>query len=76
MDNGGWKPIDAQTPRHRKVFFWIVPKLPEESYCDSSGKPIYYTSPAGYRQECKWNCWGALSKPAFWMEPPADPEKG
>lgn len=70
-----WHPIDTLhvDSANRELFFWIVPKTPEETYVDSAGKPIVATH-APYLHRGKYHTWGALSKATHWMLPPDPPE--
>ena len=36
---GRWQPIET-VPKGAELWFWVVPKSPEESYTDTSGNPI------------------------------------
>jgi hypothetical protein len=60
----GWQPI-ATCPHDADVFFWLVPKTADESYTDTSGKPIV-SDHAPYWKRGRWLSWGALSKPTHW----------
>ena len=71
----GWQPIET-APKDADVFFWVVPKTPDEAYTDTSGKPICVQHPP-YLLRGKLRTWGALSKATHWMPlpvPPARPE--
>jgi hypothetical protein len=66
-----WQPIET-APRNAEVFFWIVPKTPEESYTDSSGKPIVGDFQP-FLHRGKFKTWGGLSKATHWMPLPTPP---
>ena len=66
----GWQPI-ATLPIHRhedQLFFWVVPKPPEEAYCNTSGDPIVGTF-TPYRFLGKYKTWSSLSKATHWAQP-------
>jgi hypothetical protein len=67
----GWQPI-ATAPQDEEVFFWVVPKTAEESYTDTSGKPIVGRFEP-YMLLCKWKQWSALSKAILWHRKPDPP---
>ncbi len=67
-----WRSMDS-APKNEIVDFWIVPKLPEECYTDTSGNPITAMNIEPYRRTCKFNGWGALFKAVAWMPLPAPP---
>ena len=63
----GWQPIEALPEQAKDVelFFCVVPKTPEESYCDTSGDPIFCTgSPRLHRG--KFKTWSSLEKATHW----------
>lgn len=66
-----WQPIET-APRDEQVFFWVVTRTAEESYCDSSGKPIV-SKHEPYLHQGKLKSWGATSKATHWMPIPKDP---
>lgn len=66
-----WQPMET-CPKDEEVFFWVVPKLPEEAFTDTSGNPIFSTH-AGYLHRGKWQSWGSLSKPTHWQKLPFPP---
>lgn len=68
-----WQKIET-APKDREVFFWIVPKTAEETYTDSSGKPILSDGPP-YKEFCKHGHWSSLNKATLWHEVPADPNQ-
>jgi len=68
-----WQPIET-APKSERVFWWIVPKTAEESYCDSSGAPIVSTY-APFRREGRWGSWSVLSKAIYWMPLPPAPAR-
>jgi hypothetical protein len=67
----GWHPI-ATAPKRETVFFWVVPKTPEESYVDTSGNPIVSSGPPRLHMG-QHGTWGSLSKATHWMPLPAPP---
>lgn len=68
----GWQPIET-APRDEEVFFWVVPKTPEEAFIDTSGKSIFGThGPHWHRGRLK--TWSSLSKATHWMPLPAPPD--
>ena len=71
----GWQPIETWKSGIQGIqdaFFWVVPKTPEESYTDTSGKPIFSTH-APYLYRGGYRCWGSLSEATHWMPLPAPP---
>jgi hypothetical protein len=71
LDTQGWQPIET-APREDEVFFWIVPKIADETYVNTSGQAII-SNAAPYLHRGKWKSWGSLSKPTHWMPLPAPP---
>ena len=67
-----WQPMESLPSREMEVFFWVVPKLPEEVYTDTSGNPIFSTH-APYLHRGKHGTWSSLSKGICWMHLPAPP---
>lgn len=68
---GAWRPIET-APRDEEVFFWLVPKRPEEAYLDTSGNPIV-SGHRPYLHRGRVNSWPALSKATHWMPLPPAP---
>lgn len=69
-----WREIET-APRDCVALFWVVPKEPAESYCDTSGKPIVAKFEP-YLHRGRFGTWSALSKATHWMparEIPAPP---
>jgi len=62
----GWQPI-ATCPRDRLVWFWLIPKTAEETYHDTSGKPILADFEA-YACRIKYGQWSSLCKARCWHE--------
>lgn len=59
-----WQSIET-APKNTYIFMRIVPKLPEESYQDTSGNPIVANfEPYVMRGQLGW--WGGLSKATHW----------
>ncbi len=68
-----WQPIETPRPDKDGVFFWWVVALPsEESYRDTSGKPIT-ADHKPYLHKGKFGTWGSCSKATHWMPLPAPP---
>lgn len=67
-----WRECNCATPPAGEVFFWIVPKTADETYLDTSGRPIVSTH-APYLHRGQWGSWGALSKATHWMPLPEPP---
>ncbi len=71
MTGSGWQPINT-APRDREVFFWIVPKSEDETYTDTSGRPIV----ANVQPKLHFSTfgrWGSLFKATHWHDVPRDP---
>lgn len=69
-----WQPIETLTDPDREVFLWCVPKTVDETYVDTSGRPIV-SNHQPYLHRGKLKSWGALSKATHWMPLP-DPPTG
>ncbi len=69
-----WQPIETLHADlvNTRLFFWIVPKTPEEAYCNTSGDPIFGTFEP-YLMIGKYKSWSSLSKATHWMPLPAAP---
>ena len=67
-----WQPI-ATAPKGADLLFWIVPKTAEETYVDSSGRPIVGGF-APYLHFGPFGSWSSLSKATHWHLLPATPE--
>lgn len=67
-----WQPIETCPRDNRVRQFWIVPKTADESYTDTSGKPIVATF-APYLQRCGYREWSASSKAIYWCDDPPPP---
>jgi hypothetical protein len=67
-----WQPIETLPSQDIRAFFWVVPKSPEETFRDTSGRPIM-SDHAPYRMEGKWRSWGSLLKATHWMPLPDPP---
>ena len=63
-----WQPIDT-APRRGEAFFWIVPKTADETYYDTSGKPIL-ANVQPFWKLCQFGWWSALMKATHWMPLP------
>lgn len=71
-----WQPI-ATAPRDKNAWFWIRPKTAEETYVDTSNRPI--VSPGEARAEyTKYGRWSSLWTATHWMpnDPPPAPKDG
>ena len=66
-----WQPI-ATAPKGLEALFWVVPKQPSESFCDSSGKPICVEG-SGRLLMGKFGQWSSLEKATNWQPPPSSP---
>lgn len=66
-----WQSIST-APKDIEVFFWIVPRTADESYTDTSGRPIT-ASFTPYLLKGKHGWWSALAKATHWMPLPAGP---
>lgn len=72
-----WISVEAEKPDpDKECWYWIVPKTEEETYHDSSGKPII-----SKMEPCavvtKWQWWSSLTKATHWQpyivpEPPQE----
>jgi hypothetical protein len=71
----GWLPISTVPNGHEEFEFWVEPKLPGESYVDTSGTPIVSTN-LGFRHIGKYRTWGSLSKATHWRRCPSPPKTG
>ncbi len=72
----GWQPIATLPDREMVCFFCIVPKTPEESYCNTSGDPIFGTFKP-FLHRGKHGTWSSLSKATHWhpdLQLPAPPD--
>lgn len=69
-----WRPIvELDVTRHdEEMDFWVRPKTAEESYCDTSGNPIFSTH-APRRHRGKYGTWSSLEKATHWMPLPPPP---
>lgn len=69
-----WQPMDTFRAHMRETewFFWCVPKTADETYCDTSGKPIVSRA-APYLHRGKYKSWGSLSKATHFMPLPSPP---
>lgn len=68
----GWREI-ASAPKDEEVWFWVVPKTAEETYSDTSGKPILARG-GGHRHFGRYKTWSSLYKGVMWYPaPPAPP---
>jgi len=69
-----WQPIEtfSVSRRNEPLFFWIVPKAPEEAYVNTSGDPIFGTFPPRLHMG-KFGTWSSLAKATHWREMPAPP---
>lgn len=70
---GQWLPI-AEYDRavSPEALFWLVPKSADESYTDTSGKPIV-ASFKSYMVHGRYGCWSALTKATHFYPLPAAP---
>ncbi len=68
-----WQPI-ATAPKDEECLFWLMPKTPEEAYCNTSGDPIFGTFEP-YVFKGKLKCWSSLSKATHWLPLPPGPTK-
>jgi len=66
-----WQPIKT-APRETEVFFWVRPKTADETYVDTSGKPIVSHAPARLHRG-RWKSWSALEIATHWMPLPSAP---
>lgn len=66
-----WQPIET-APKEEEVFFWVVPKTAGESYCNTSGAPIFSTHPPRLHRG-KFKTWSSLEKATHWMPMPPSP---
>ncbi len=66
-----WQPIET-APENETCLFWIIPRPPEECWCNTSGEPIYSWSKPEVRMTRK-ECWSALDKATHWMPLPGAP---
>jgi hypothetical protein len=71
----GWLPISTVPNGHEEFEFWVEPKLPGESFVDTSGTPIVSTG-LGFRHIGKYRTWGSLSKATHWRRCPSPPKTG
>lgn len=76
-----WQPIETFpiTLKNDKAWFWIVPKSPDETYVDGSGRPIM-TSFEPYAFHGQYGGWSALIKATHWQPfytppPPRSPAR-
>jgi hypothetical protein len=69
----GWLPISTVPNGHEEFEFWVEPKVPGESYVDTSGTPIVSTG-LGFRHIGKYRTWGSLSKATHWRRCPSPPK--
>ena len=68
-----WQPIgDWKEQPDEEAFWWVVPKTPEEAYCDTSGHSIFSASPPDLHRG-KPGTWSSLSKATHRMSLPASP---
>ena len=69
-----WVSVTANPPnKEARLFYWVVPKLPEESPHDSSGNPIICKGQKPGRHEGVWGTWSNLEKPVYWQHLPPKP---
>ena len=62
---GAWQPI-ATAPRDTFVWFYVVPKTADETYCNTSGEPILSLSPPEVRRGIFNKSWNSLCKATHW----------
>ncbi len=67
----GWRHIET-APRRQKCLFWVVPKTADETYVDSSGKPIVGAFEPYLLLE-EYGAWSGLAKATHWMPAPSPP---
>lgn len=67
----GWQPIET-APMNVLALFWVVPLSEDETFTDTSGKPILSSGEPRIRME-KYGGWSSLSKATHWMPLPAAP---
>jgi len=66
-----WQPMETRSPLD-EVFWLVVPKTAEETYTDTSGRPI--TSGAEPRTYYgPYGCWSSLCKAIGWYDPKVPP---
>ena len=72
----GWISVDERLPdENEEVWFWLIPKPPEECPCDSSGNHITSKGTPPFKSIHRWRCWGSLFKPTHWMPLPEPPKE-
>jgi hypothetical protein len=71
-----WQPIET-APREKDAWFWIRPKNDDETYFDTSDRPIK-ASGEPHAVYTKCGRWGSLWKATHWMpnDPPPAPTDG
>lgn len=60
-----WQPIET-APKNEECWFWIVPKNVDETYYDTSNRPILARF-APFAFVTKHGCWMSLAKATHWM---------
>lgn len=70
-----WINVKDELPnKDVKVWFWLVPTLPEDCPHDTSGNPItVYGKVKPYMEVHRWNCWSGLMSPTHWQPLPEPP---
>ena len=66
-----WRAIES-APKDREVFFWCVPKTPDEAYMDTSGNSIFSIHEP-FLHRGHFGSWSSLSKATHWMPLPSAP---
>ena len=61
-----WHPMET-APRDHVVFFWVRAKTADETYRDTSGRPILSTS-RPHLHRGRFGTWGALETATQWTE--------
>lgn len=71
-----WQPIET-APRDKHAWFWIRPKTAEETYVDTSNRPIVSPGEA-HAEYTRYGRWSSLWTATHWMpnDPPPAPKDG